>query len=145
MIKVFFDASAIFSALYSNQGGSYRLTSLVAERKIIGVTTQTVIKELEKNLKKIKNIAKKEFHQFIIRRNFIVREKISESEIKPFLDVVDKKNAHVVAGAILTGCDHLVTLDKKHLNNSSVKAKISKIKIISPKESLSIILGDNRK
>jgi predicted nucleic acid-binding protein len=100
-----------------------------------------VIKELEENLKKIKNIAKKEFYQFIIRNNFIVREKISNSEIKPFLNLVDEKDAHVVAGAILTDCDYLVTLDKKHLNNTSVKAKIRKIKIVSPKESLTIILA----
>jgi len=136
MIKVFFDASVIFSALYSNQGGSYRLASLVAKGKIIGVTTQTVIEELEDNLKKFKKTTKAELYQFISEHNFIVREKISESEIKPFLDVVDEKDAHVVAGAMLTGCDYLVTLDKKHLDNSSVKAKISKIKIASPRQLL---------
>lgn len=33
-------------------------------------------------------------------------------------------------------CDYLVTLDKKHLNNPSVKKKVSKIEIVSPKELL---------
>lgn len=139
MIKVFFDASVIFSAIYSSKGGSRKLADLVRLNDITGITTQTVIEELENNISKFKEAEIKP-NQFIKDNNFIVREKIKESEAKPFLEIVDVKDAHILAGAILTGCDYLVTLDKKHLNYPSVKAKISKIKIVSPKELLNALI-----
>jgi putative PIN family toxin of toxin-antitoxin system len=139
MIKVFFDASVIFSALYSNQGGSNKLAQLVRQKKIVGITSQTVIEELQENLGKIDKLDFRKFHQFILDFGFIVRERIAQPEIKPFLGLVDSRDAHVVAGAVLTGCDYLVTLDKKHLDNPTIKTKISQVKIVSPKELLATI------
>lgn len=136
MIRVFFDASVLFSALYSTTGGSRQLAVLVKAGRIIGVTTQTVIEEVEANIAKFKKISIKTLHQFITDYRFLVGEKVAEFEIKPFLDKVHIKDAHVIAGAVLSGCDFLVTLDKKHLNNPSVKRKIKQIKIVSPKKLL---------
>lgn len=111
MIRVFFDASVLFSALYSTTGGSRQLAVLVKARRMIGVTTQTVIEELEANIDKFKKINVKVLHQFIADYRFLVREKVTEFEIEPFLGKVHLKDAHVIAGAVLSGCDFLVTLD----------------------------------
>jgi len=54
MTKVFFDSSVIFSAIYSSKGGSRKLTDLVKRSNITGITTQTVIEELEDNIGKFK-------------------------------------------------------------------------------------------
>jgi len=78
--------------------------------------------------------------QFVTDNNFIVREKIKESEVKPFLEIVHAEDAHILAGAILTRSDYLVTLDKRHLDNPSVEAKISKVKIVSPKVLLELLI-----
>jgi|SRR3989344_8039760 len=139
MTKVFFDASVIFSAIYSIKGGSRKLTDLVKRNNITGITTQTVIEELEDNIGKFKT-REINLKQFITENNFIVREKIKESEAKSFLEIVHAKDAHILTGAILTRSDYLVTLDKRHLDNPSVKAKISKVKIVSPKELLELLI-----
>lgn len=109
---------------------------LVKAGKIIGVTTQTVIEELEANIAKFKKINIEALHQLIIDYRFVVRERVTELEMGPFLGKIHIKDAHVTAGAVLSGCDFLATLDKKHLNNQSVKRKINQIKIVSPKEFL---------
>jgi len=137
MIKVFFDASVIFSAIYSTKGGSHKLTSLIKQSKIIGITSQTVVKELEDNLKKIGDYNKRKLHQFIIESGILVREEIKRDEITPFFNKVEEKDAHVVAGAINSHCQYLVTLDKRHLNNKKIKENFPKIKIVSPKDILS--------
>lgn len=140
-MKVFFDASVLFSAIYSSKGASFQLVSLVKKNKIIGITTQTVINELKNNLPKLKDETSKNIDQFIVENNFIVRQTIIISEIKPYLSIVEANDAHVVAGAILTSCHYLVTLDKKHLNNQKIKEKIKKVTILSPKELLMTILS----
>ncbi len=139
MIKVFFDASVLFSAIYSSTGASAKLAELTKKKAIVGFTSQTVIEELKQNVKKLPGNKRKIDH-FIIQNNFIVREKILDSETKSF-DFVERKDAHVVAGASLTKSNYLVTLDKKHLNNPKLKRKIKKFKIISPKEMLIAFLN----
>ena len=137
MFKVFFDASVIFSACQSSNGGSRRLIELVKTSKMIGITSQTVIEEVEKNTDKFSALFP--FASFIKDNNFFVRSKITLTEIKPYQNLIEAKDAHVVAGAVLTECDYLVTLDKKHLNNSRIKSFIVQIKIVSPKELLGIL------
>ncbi len=138
MRKVFFDASVIFSGLYSETGGSYRLVSLAKEKKLIAITSQTVIEELKDNLNKLKMAADR-VDDFIVENNFFVREEITEKEIKPLTGLVNIKDAHVVAGALSTNCSYLVTLDKKHLDNPTVAKKIKNLKILSPKKLLKIL------
>lgn len=139
MIKIFFDASVIFSAIYSNKGASFKLASLVKSGHILGITTQTVIEEVETNIFKFKGQNVKKIRQFIAEHNFIVRREISLSEIKPYTEVVETEDAHVIAGAILTSCNFLVTLDKKHLDNKIIRSKITQIKIISPRGLLKLL------
>ena len=140
MKRVFFDASVLFSALYSSRGGSFALVQLVLKGKIVGITSQTVIDELYENMHKIRKASKQEIDTFIQTNKLIVRESVGHKEIEQYIDQVEEKDAHVVAGAILTRCNFLVTLDKKHLNNSKIKKLFDKqIHIVSPKELLRLI------
>ncbi|OGK19941.1 putative toxin-antitoxin system toxin component, PIN family [Candidatus Roizmanbacteria bacterium RIFCSPHIGHO2_02_FULL_37_13b] len=139
MIKVFFDASVIFSGMYSVSGASSRLLTMVKGKQIIGLTTQTVIEELNNNLHKIPKYQRYEIDKKIIDCGLIVREKITTDEKQPFTALVNQKDVHVIAGAVLTHSDYLITLDKKHLNNKIIRDKIKKVKIISPKDLLATI------
>ncbi|TSC94307.1 MAG: hypothetical protein Athens101428_350 [Candidatus Berkelbacteria bacterium Athens1014_28] len=136
MNKVFFDASVLFSAIYSPTGGSNIVCNLVKQEKITRFTTQTVIRELEKNLLKFNKKTNTSIENFITDYKFIVRSEITEREIKPYKKYVEKKDAHVLAGATLCKCGFLLTLDKKHINNRKIKEKFTKITIVSPKEFL---------
>ncbi len=132
--KVFFDASVIFSAVYSPKGASFQLSILTKEEKIVGVTSQTAIDEVIDNIGKFKKEPNLNIVSFISDYNFLVREAITIDEIQSYKHIVEEKDAHVLAGAILTGSNYLVTLDKKRLDNPGVKSKVSNIRIISPRE-----------
>jgi putative PIN family toxin of toxin-antitoxin system len=136
MTKLFLDASVIFSALNSKVGGSQQLIRLAKHGKVVVVTSQLVVEEVTRNLDKIDNLGYNDFYSFLAETPIIIREQITEAEIEPFLDLVEKKDAHVVAGAILTNCDYLVTLDKRHLYNPKVKKKVKEVEIVTPKDYL---------
>lgn len=148
--KIFFDASVLFAALYSAHGASRKLVELVQQEFSAGFTTQTIITELAQNLHKLQpdnpsNSTLKLDH-YMVQSHLIIRQAITPAEIEPWLEQIEPKDAHVVAGAVLTQCDYLVTLDKKHLNNPIIQQRVTqiaqKIVIIAPKELLSILLAD---
>jgi len=138
MITVFFDSSVLFSGLYSSTGSSRGLIELVKRNIIYGITSETVIDELENNSQKLNY--KINIGLLINEYGILIREKISNDEIKLYKSFIEEKDCHVVAGAILTGSQYLVTLDKKHLNNQMIKGKIKDSKIISPGELLKKML-----
>jgi len=135
MLKIFFDSSVIFSALYSKTGASYALCLFVQKKSILGIINETVIQEIIRNTDDLK-INPNKIHQFIANFNFLVREKIKPKEIKSLLNLIEQKNAHIIAGAKLANCDFLVTLDKKHIDNSKTKKTFPKLKITSPQKLL---------
>ena len=136
-MRVYFDASIIIAGLLSPTGGSAQLFRFIKLGIITGITSQTAIEEVmeEDKPKRIKR-SMEEIEQFIAESGLIVREAITEEEIGPYQDQVDKEDAHLVAGAKLTKCTHLVTLDKKHLLRPDIQEKFLPLRIVSPKEVL---------
>ena len=134
MPKVFFDTSVLFSAIYSQTGGSYQICRLVKKGEIEGYTTETVIKELQNNILKFSQKTKKNLESFIANHKFIVRSEITERETRPYLKIIVDKDAHVLAGAILANANFLLSLDKKHVLTKRVKKHLLPIRIFSPKQ-----------
>lgn len=137
MTKVFFDASVLFAALYSSTGASRKLAELTYNHQIQGFLSLTVIEEVERHLDKFPQ--QPDIHKFIHEHKFIVRDHIRPEEIVTWQKFVDRTDAHVVAGAVSMGADYLVTLDKKHLDCTSVKQIITAVKIVSPNLCLKVI------
>jgi putative PIN family toxin of toxin-antitoxin system len=110
-MRVFFDASVIIAALLSRTGGSALLLRFIKTRRIVGVTSQTVINEVLDGDKPQKfKTPKEEIALFIAESGLLVREAITTAEIEPYQGLVDIEDAHLVAGATRTNCSHLVTL-----------------------------------
>lgn len=134
MIKVFLDASVIIAALLSPKGGSAKICQTAQEKKILAISSKTVVNEVLANLHKMRRIGQKNVEDFILQKGIIIRQRVTKNEIIPFQGIVEEKDAHVLAGAILTRCDYLVTLDKKHFLKEEVKKKVKNMKLIAPKE-----------
>lgn len=144
-MKVFFDASIITASLLSPSGGSSQLFKFIKAGVITGLTSQTVIEEVleEDKPKKIKR-TKREIGQFIAESGLIVREEITVKEIEPYQNRVDVEDAHLIAGAKLTKCGYLVTLDKKHLLRADIQKEFLPLQIVSPKDLLEDIVSIDR-
>lgn len=140
-MRIFFDASVIIAALLSPTGGSSLLFRYIKLRKIVGITSQTVIEEIleEDKPEKIRK-SKEEIEQFIAQSGLIVTETITIDDILPFKDQVDVEDAHLIAGAKLTKCSYLVTLDKKHLLKKNIQERFLPFRLASPKELLEEII-----
>ena len=136
MIKVFFDASVIIAAIMSSKGASFELLKYASRKKIIAITSKTVINEVLANLHKIEDFNEKDLDSFIVNNKIIVRKAVGRSEIKQFADVVYQKDAHVLAGARLTDSDYLVSLDRKHIVKNEIRNKVKDIQVVLPKELL---------
>jgi len=142
-MRVFFDASVIIAALLSPTGGSALLFRFIKTGDIVGITSQTAIDEVvaEDKFEKI-NKTKEEIEQFIAKSGLRVREVITPSEIEPYRGLIDAEDAHLVAGANLTRCSHLVSLDKKHVLREDVRKRFLPLKIVNPKELLQELLEE---
>ncbi len=113
-MRVYFDASVIIAALLSQTGGSSELLRLVNKNVIKGITSKTVVEEILEEDKPSKlRKSKEELEQFIAKSGLLVRENIKLQDLKPYQNLIDVEDAHLVAGANLTKCRYLVTLDKK--------------------------------
>ncbi|KKS47175.1 putative toxin-antitoxin system toxin component, PIN family [Candidatus Gottesmanbacteria bacterium RIFCSPLOWO2_02_FULL_42_29] len=140
-MKVYFDASVIVASLLSASGGSSLLFKFIKKGMISGFTSQTVLQEILEEKKYFKfRKSKKEIEDFIAQSGLVVREKISEDEIRQYEGKIDKEDAHLIAGAVQTKCQYLVSLDKKHVLKEEVRKKFPHLKILSPKELLQAIV-----
>ena len=138
-MRVYFDASVIIAAFLSPKGGSALLFKYIKAGKISGITSQTAIEEILDKTEKLKK-PKEEIEHFIAASGLVVRKSINMEEILPYQDLVDLEDTHLIAGAHLTKCTHLVTLDQKHLLRSDIQEKFLPLRILSPKELLEEII-----
>ncbi len=130
-MRVFFDASVIIASILSSTGGSALLIEYIKKGKIIGISSQTAIEEVLEKEKKIKK-TRKETEDFISMSGLMIRKSITTEEIEVYKDLVDIEDAHLIAGAILTKCDYLASLDKKHLLREEIGKKFLPLKIVAP-------------
>ena len=141
-MKVYFDASVIIAALLSSTGGSSLLLEYVKVARIIGISSQTAIDEIttEDKLQKFGK-TRQDIEKFIEESRLLIHEHITQAEIEEYIGLVDVEDAHLIAGANLTRCGYLVSLDKKHLIKADIQEKFLPLKIVSPKELLEEIIG----
>lgn len=135
MIKIFLDASVIIAAMLSQSGGSAKIIKLGHLGSWAQIVSQTVIDEVKDHSEKIGK-SSEEIDQFIKNNNILVRKRVTTSEIKYLEGLVEYTDAHLIAGANLTKCEYLITLDKKHLLKEDIKNKFKPLKIVNPEEFL---------
>lgn len=134
-MRFFFDASVIIASILSSAGGSSKLFQYIKKGRIVGITSKTALDEVLDKTEKIKR-SSQEIENFIAKSGLLVRKNITLDEIAPYKGLVDVKDAHLIAGATLTKCSHLVSLDKKHVLREDIKKKFLPLRIVSPKELL---------
>lgn len=142
--NIFFDASAIIAAILSPTCGSAKLLTFAKNKTIIAITSQTVIDEVIDHEEKIHKTPE-EILFYVKESGVLVRERITQTEIEKVSGIVDSTDAHLLVGARGAACQHLVTLDKKHLLRSDVQKMVNPLRIVNPKELLGKLVGVKRK
>lgn len=118
--KVFADSNVWFAAVCSPTGGSSFIFSLVS-KKIQLITTQTVLAEVERNVRQ-----KLEFYHLERFFNLTVKAKPlkalpNKNSVVRAKKVIVAKDAIILAEAKRAKVEFLITLDKKHFLTDKVK------------------------
>jgi len=127
----FIDAAVILAALGSKSGGSSQILKLIREKKLGGIISQAVVEEVSRNANKIK-VTDTEVSRLISTSSLKVISAPTSEEVEKYLDVTAAKDTHVVASAIKSKAEAIITLDKKHL----LSKKIRGLDILTPGEFL---------
>ena len=127
--RVFFDASVILAGLKSPRGGSGKLLSWVKDEKIAGIISEVVLDEVLRHLDKLR-LTKKSLVKLL--PYFILLPAPKQLNNYYYRICKDIGDVHLFTSAKTSGCNYLVSLDKKHVLILNTQAK--GFKIVSPKE-----------
>lgn len=138
-IKVFFDASALFSAAYSTTGGSRELIRWAIQGRIELLVSEDVLEETTRNLQ-LKAPDKVEVFQTLMGLlDLTVIPDPSKKQVWDSENHVAQKDAAIIAAVKKSGADFFVTLDKQHLLDKPELAEYAGVPIGTPKEALDLI------
>lgn len=133
-LTIFLDASVILSGLASPTGGSGKLFVAAGRNKLRLLSTPRVIEEVVRHLDKL-HIAPEHLHKLLSDKIVRLVADPSEETINKFRRIIkDPDDAHVLAGAVLSGAGILLSLDKKHILVPNVGKSLRPMSITSPKE-----------
>ncbi len=135
MKKVFLDSSVLVSASASKTGASAYILGLSIKTKLTTYVSYDVIGEARKNTKlKLGVSGIKRLSFFLKNANIILAPHPSITEILKCEEVINPKDAPILAAFIESPANHLITLDKKDFINSKVFNFAKPKKILLPGE-----------
>jgi len=135
-LKVFLDTSALIAGIASSTGAAREVLRLAELQLIEIVLSKQVIVEADRNIDaKLPDISY-EYRSFVELLAPVLVDDPSPKDIKKYSDLIlDPDDAPILAAAVLSGVDCLVTWDKKHFLKTSIKTGTD-MKILSPGEFL---------
>lgn len=139
--RVFFDASSLFLAANSPDGGSAFLISVCAREYLRAVVSPDVLLEAERNIiEKGRLGAFRRYRELVASTPFLVAAAPSKHIIRRYEDVF-AEDAHVIAAALDAQSTFLITLDRRF--ERRVRGSDMSIAALSPGEFLQIVLPEH--
>ena len=135
MTKVFLDANVIFSSIISASGGSAYIIELAKKKKLKLISSRLALKEVQRNLREKRedsDIIK--FYDLLAEIEILLIDTNRLRAKKEHASLMGEKDAPILAAALASKAEFLLTLDKKHFLNSKVAKANLPIKIVPPGE-----------
>jgi len=133
MTRVFLDTNIYFAGFLSPDGGSSLILELAKKEKISIYASRLVLREAERNLRK-KTSPKtiQAFHRYLKQTAIHVVPPPNDKTLEHCEPHVHPKDVPVLAAAIESKVEFLITLDRRHFLNPQTLAHAGKIKIVPP-------------
>lgn len=143
-IRVLIDSSVLVSGALSPNGGSAVILSLASNGLIDLILTEMIVKESRLGIKKKYGSERlMPFYNIVSKLKNCVFSNPNRSEIAGMNAlIVDKKDRHILAGAIKYCVDVLVTLDKKHFFTNQLEESNLSFVIQTPGQFLKRYRGE---
>ena len=141
---LFFDASCLIAAAGSPTGGSGFLLSLCIRRLLRGAVSQAVLLEAERNIRtKLRPQALCVYHDLLQSAPLTIAPAPHVPRETAWLQIVNTKDAHVVASTLAVKAPYLLTLDQQlgdEINRTALP-----IEAITPGDFIRTVLPDHVK
>ena len=132
-IKLFFDASVLIAGAHSPTGGSGYLLEACRRGRFKPVVTRLVLIEAERNIKtKLGEEDLLRFYQLLGSVDFSIEPPVSAEEIADYSHLIAEKDAHMLAAAVKSGVQFLLTLDTKHFMTEPLSKADLGLVIVTP-------------
>jgi len=136
-IKIFVDTNVLIAGLVSVTGASASVLDLGEAGIIEMVISRQVLIEADRNFSEKLPPLVGRFRQFMRGLAPIMVEDPPSTEVEKAASMVDRKDAPILAAALESRVDFLVTLDKKHFLNPKTRRRIP-LPVLTPIEFLRI-------
>jgi len=136
-IKVFIDTSVLIAGVASLTGASAAVLDLCEAESIQMVISRQVLVEADRNFSaKLPGLVD-QFRQFIRNLAPLMVEDPPSAAVERAAGLIDRKDAAILAAAIESKIEFLITLDKKHFLKQKVQRNLP-IEICTPSDFLRI-------
>jgi len=142
--RAFIDASAWVAASASPSGGSALVLEVCRGKRYSAVCTQRVLMEAQTNIRhKLPQAALVRFYELLASIPIEMLPEVEGEQERLAERIVVAKDVRVLAAAIEGAVDFLITLDRKHLANETVREAVRSLQILLSAEFIHQILpGD---
>jgi predicted nucleic acid-binding protein len=140
-IKIFLDSNVILSGLLSDKGAPRVILDILCLDMpfLKGVTGEYNLFEIERNIRKRLPAILDIYQSYLPKLRLEIVPLPPPEALKPYFGRTADKDAPVLASAVISGADYLVTGDKKDFDKFWDDASLP-LKVVSPSE-LVILLG----
>jgi len=143
-LKVFLDTSVLISGLNSSFGASSFILALFKLKQIELIISKTVVEEAKNVIKDKFPDLKNKFVNFLFFDKPKVIKEATKNEVIKIFKIIKTEDAPILADAIKSKANFLITLDKRFINRVQEDFK-DKISILLPKDFVQIFrkIGQN--
>lgn len=139
---VFIDVSVLIAATASPTGGSSLVLEICQGHQFTAQCSQRVLFEAQTNIRgKLSPDHLARFYQLLAALSPQLVSPGTPEEEGAYVELVGANDAHVVASAVRGAAAHLITLDRKHLANDTVRAADLPFQMLLPGEFIHLVLG----
>lgn len=132
-MKVFLDANVYFAGAMSSEGASAMVLKLAKMGKIEIFANHLVLLEAERNLaQKADQKILERFHHDLQQIPIHMIHSVEQKVLVKYQALINFKDAPILAAAVETGIDYLITLDRRHFLVPKILSHSPKIKILTP-------------
>ena len=133
--QVFLDTSAVIAGILSPTGAAHEVLRLCEAGVVQAVVSRQVLVEADRNLSEKVPTILPEYHLFLRQLSPLVVEDPSRQAVQEALGVIHHNDAPILAAAIQSQVDFLITWNTRHFHRKSVRAYAT-FPILTPGEFL---------
>jgi len=123
----------LFAGCYAPDGASALVLQLARHHRIQAIASRLVLREAERNLRrKAGRKAVGAFHQWLKTTTVAVVPTPDDALLRRFEALIHPKDVPILAAAVASGAEYLVTLDQRHFLTSAVRLRIKRPAVMTP-------------